>query len=41
MYNIVEIEKLRGYIGEDNFVYLNLEDISRGLGITKIANSGK
>lgn len=40
MNNIIEIEKVRGYIGDDNLIYLNLEDVARGLGFTKIANSG-
>ena len=37
---IMEIENVKGYIGEDGFVYLCLEDVARGLGFTKIANSG-
>lgn len=40
MSNIIEIEKVRGYIGDDNLIYLNLEDVARGLGFIKIANSG-
>ena len=40
MSNIIEIEKVRGYIGDDNLIYLNLEDVAMGLGFTEIANSG-
>ena len=35
---IMEIENVRGYIGEDGFIYLNLEDVARGLGFIQIKN---
>ncbi len=37
---IMEIKNVRGYIGEDGFIYLNLEDVAKGLGFTEVANSG-
>ena len=38
--SIITIENVKGYIGENNLIYLNLEDVARGLGFTKTANSG-
>ena len=40
MNSIVEIKNVKGYIGDDNLIYLNLEDVAKGLGFTKTANSG-
>ena len=40
MCNIIEVEKLRGYVGEDNFIYLNLEDVAKGLGFTDESKNG-
>ena len=40
MNELMTIENVRGYIGEDGTAYLNLEDVSRGLGFTEIAKSG-
>ena len=37
---IMTIENVRGYVDENNVAYLNLEDVSRGLGISKKALSG-
>lgn len=34
--NIVTIENVRGYVDRTNTVYLNLEDVARGLGWTKV-----
>lgn len=34
-YSIIEIKNVRGYIGEKDVPYLNLEDVARGLGIEK------
>lgn len=34
--SLVTIENVRGYIGEGNMAYLNLEDVARGLGFEKI-----
>lgn len=38
--NLVTINNVRGYIGDNNVAYLNLEDVARGLGFSRIANSG-
>jgi len=38
--NIMTIENVRGYVDENNVAYLNLEDVARGLGISKKAPSG-
>ena len=38
--NIVTIENVRGYVDEENVVYLNLEDVAKGLGIVTKAASG-
>lgn len=35
---IMEIENVKGYIGEDGFIYLKLEDVARGLGFTQVKN---
>lgn len=35
---IMEIENVKGYVGEDGFIYLNLEDVARGLGFTQVKN---
>ena len=35
-----DIEGIRGYIDENNVVYLNLEDVSKGLGFTRVSHSG-
>ena len=40
MDNLITIQGVRGYIDENGTVQLNLEDISRGLGFTRIAESG-
>lgn len=34
--NIVTIDNVRGYVDRTNTVYLNLEDVARGLGWTKV-----
>lgn len=34
--SLVMVENVRGYIGEGNMAYLNLEDVARGLGFEKI-----
>lgn len=33
---IIKIENVKGYLGEDGLVYLRLEDVARGLGFTQI-----
>lgn len=38
--NLVEVKNVKGYIGENNVAYLNLEDVARGLGFTELAKSG-
>ncbi len=35
MNNVVMIKNVRGYVGENNVAYLNLEDVARGLGFEK------
>lgn len=35
MNDLVKIKNVRGYLGKDGTAYLNLEDISRGLGFTQ------
>lgn len=40
MNNLVTIKNVRGYIDEKGVAFLNLEDVARGLGFTRIANSG-
>lgn len=37
---IMNVENVRGYVGENGIVYLNLEDISRKLGFTKNTKYG-
>ena len=36
---IINIQNIRGYVDDKGTVWLNLEDVSRGLGFTRIANS--
>ena len=38
--NIITIKNVRGYVDEENVVYLNLEDVARGLGFVTTAASG-
>ena len=38
--NLQDIKGIRGYADKNNVVYLNLEDVSRGLGFTRISHSG-
>ena len=39
--NIINVENIRGYIDQlSGVVFLNLEDVCRGLGFTEQANSG-
>ena len=38
--NIQDIKGIRGYVDESNVAYLNLEDVSRGLGFTRTSHSG-
>jgi prophage antirepressor-like protein len=38
--DLVKIKNVRGYLGKDGMAYLNLEDVSRGLGFTTVATSG-
>lgn len=38
--SLITIKNVRGYIGENGKAFLNLEDVARGLGFTRIANSG-
>ena len=33
--SIITIDNVKGYIGENNLIYLNLEDVARGLGFVK------
>ena len=40
MNEIIKIENVRCFIGEDNIAYLNLEDVAIGLGFVEIAQSG-
>ena len=40
MNNIIEIKKVKGYVDSLGDVYLNLEDVARGLGFSEISNSG-
>ena len=37
---IINIQNIRGYVDEKNTVWLNLEDVSRGLGITQTTRNG-
>lgn len=36
MNNLIKIDNVHGYLDENNIVWLNLEDVARGLGIMKI-----
>lgn len=38
MNELITIEKVRGYVGENGMIFLNLEDVARGLGFTQIKN---
>lgn len=38
---IIDIQDVRGYVDENNTVWLNLEDVSRGLGFTQPTENGK
>lgn len=40
MNNIIEIKKVKGYVDSLGDVYLNLEDVAKGLGFSEISNSG-
>lgn len=40
MNNIIEIKKVKGYVDNLGDVYLNLEDVAKGLGFSEISNSG-
>ena len=37
--SIITIDNVKGYIGENNLIYLNLEDVARGLGFVDIKNN--
>ena len=37
--SIITIENVKGYIGENNLIYLSLEDVARGLGFVDIKNN--
>lgn len=39
--DIMTIENVRGYVDENNVAYLNLEDVARGLGISKKSTKWK
>lgn len=39
-FEIINVKNVRGYLDENGIVYVNLEDICRGLGFTRKANSG-
>lgn len=38
--NLQDVKGIRGYVDDNNVVYLNLEDVCRGLGFTRISHSG-
>ena len=38
MNELITIEKVRGFIGENGIIFLNLDDVARGLGFTQIKN---
>jgi len=40
MSNLVTIKNVRGYANEEGKIFVNLEDVARGLGFTRIATSG-
>ena len=37
--SIITIDNVKGYIGENNLIYLNLEDVARGLGFVDVKNN--
>ena len=39
-FEIINVKNVRGYLDECGIVYVNLEDICKGLGFTRKANSG-
>lgn len=40
MSNLITISGVRGYIDENSTAHLHIEDVSRGLGFTRVAESG-
>jgi prophage antirepressor-like protein len=40
MSNLITINNVRGYIDDNGTAHLNLEDVARGLGFTRVATSG-
>lgn len=38
MNELITIEKVRGFVGENGIIFLNLEDVARGLGFVDIKN---
>lgn len=40
MTELVTIKNVRAYVDEKGIAFLNIEDVARGLGFTRIANSG-
>ena len=40
MINVMTIQGVRGYVDKDNTVWLNVEDVARGLGFTQTQNKG-
>lgn len=40
MNELMTIQNVRVYLGDDGLAYLNIEDVARGLGFTRIAESG-
>jgi len=40
MNELITIEKVRGYVGENGTIFLNLEDVARGLGFVENSKSG-
>ena len=40
MNELITIEKVRGYVGENETIFLNLEDVARGLGFVENSKSG-
>jgi hypothetical protein len=38
MNELITIEKVRGYVGENGMIFLNLEDVARGLGFVDVKN---
>ena len=37
--SVITIDNVKGYIGENNLIYLNLEDVARGLGFVDVKNN--